>query len=257
MKNVIAVDFDGTLCENRYPDIGEPITEVIRLAKKRQREGWAIILWTCRCGKLLDEAISWCHEKGLDFDAINENIDEWKDMFGGDPRKVGATEYWDDRSVNFSKGSEQIMSLNVGAKCKCNGFLKKVSDGTYIQHIEKTESPDGREHYLLHNNEIDNKSYEESESECCGEHELLKTYYERKEREFEGVIVGKKEVIVTGWLVVDTDSDPWRGERTYIRKEPEEIVECAVVYFSQNKKRYVPFDCIKEVVKSGMFSLTI
>ena len=112
MRDAIAIDFDGTLCTNEYPEIGRPIMIVINAAKKRQADGCGLILWTCREGKLLEDAISWCRDHGLEFDAVNESLPEWKEMFVNDPRKVGATEYWDDRSVNpFRPDSEGIRSL--------------------------------------------------------------------------------------------------------------------------------------------------
>ena len=47
---VVAVDFDGTLFENKWPEIGEPNTALIEYLKKRQEQGDKLILWTCRCG---------------------------------------------------------------------------------------------------------------------------------------------------------------------------------------------------------------
>lgn len=95
---IIAVDFDGTLCEDRYPHIGEPKQNVIDEAIKRQQNGDKLILWTCREGYHLDLAIAWCKSHGITFDAINcnlpENIAQWKT----NPRKIGADEYWDDKS---------------------------------------------------------------------------------------------------------------------------------------------------------------
>jgi len=94
---VIATDFDGTLCENKWPDIGEPNEEVICYLKEQQAAGAKIILWTCRVGEQLEEAVRWCYDQGLIFDAINENLPERIAMFGTDPRKIGADEYIDDR----------------------------------------------------------------------------------------------------------------------------------------------------------------
>lgn len=103
MRKAIAVDFDGTLCDSKYPSIGAPHMEIIEAAKDRQRNGYALILWTCRDGKPLDEAVEWCKQFGLVFDAVNENLPDWKDeWFGNDPRKIGATEYWDDRSRDLN-----------------------------------------------------------------------------------------------------------------------------------------------------------
>lgn len=98
---VIAIDFDGTLCENAYPAIGAPRTRIIEAAKQRQREGTKLILWTCRTGEQLDEAVKWCTDQGLYFDAVNENLPEMIARFGGDTRKVLADEYWDDKSVDI------------------------------------------------------------------------------------------------------------------------------------------------------------
>lgn len=100
---VIAIDFDGCLCTNRYPDIGEPNWNIIKEAIDEKLNGSKLILWTCRVDSDLENAISACKEWGLEFDAINDNIQEWKDFWKNNTRKVGATEYWDDKAVR--KGS--------------------------------------------------------------------------------------------------------------------------------------------------------
>lgn len=100
MKNkIIAVDFDGTLCENKYPEIGEPRKDVIQKLIKEQQAGARVILWTCRRGAYLLAAIYWALDHGIEFDAVNENLPETVEYFGGDTRKVCADEYWDDRAV--------------------------------------------------------------------------------------------------------------------------------------------------------------
>ena len=100
MRKVIAVDFDGTLFENAWPGIGAPRVNVIAAALREQQNGAALILWTCRIGEALRAALEACEAQGLHFDAVNDSLPEWKDSFDGDPRKIGATEYWDDRAVN-------------------------------------------------------------------------------------------------------------------------------------------------------------
>lgn len=97
---VIAVDFDGCLCTNNYPLAGEPNWNVIEELKLEIAKGTKVILWTCRCGKDLDVAIRACKGWGLEFDAVNDNLKEWKKAWGNNTRKVGATEYWDDKAVN-------------------------------------------------------------------------------------------------------------------------------------------------------------
>ena len=95
---IVAVDFDGTLCRDKYPHIGEPKQEMIDLVKAYQKGGWKTVLWTCRNGDALVEAVAWCKEHGLTFDAVNTNIREVIDLFGGDTRKVFADRYIDDKN---------------------------------------------------------------------------------------------------------------------------------------------------------------
>lgn len=98
-ETIIAVDFDGTLCEDKWPKIGDMNEELILSLIWRQRHGASVILWTCREGEKLDEAVKACEAKGLYFEAINENLEHTVVYFGGNrPRKVFATEYIDDRN---------------------------------------------------------------------------------------------------------------------------------------------------------------
>lgn len=99
-KRVIAVDFDGTLCTNEWPKIGSPIWKTIAAVRKEIDGGSDIILWTMREGEMLEKAVAACRKWGIKFAAINDSTDEWKQEFGNNPRKVGATEYWDDRAYN-------------------------------------------------------------------------------------------------------------------------------------------------------------
>lgn len=101
LRKVIAIDFDGCLCKDMWPVIGEPNWDVIHFAKQKQHDGAALILWTCRCEELLDEAVEWCKEHCLIFDAINENLSERVEYYGIESRKISADEYWDDKAVHM------------------------------------------------------------------------------------------------------------------------------------------------------------
>ena len=94
---IIAVDFDGCLSLGAsYPDIGKPNTELISILIQLENLGHTTILWTCREGNELNEAIDWCARQGLCFDYVNQNV-PW---LGFDSRKVVADWYIDDRAVN-------------------------------------------------------------------------------------------------------------------------------------------------------------
>lgn len=97
---IIAIDFDGTLCESAYPGIGAPRTDIIEAAKRRKQDGAILVLWTCRKGKLLSDAVAWCKEQGIVFDAVNENIAARTAFYGSDPRKIGVDELWDDTAFH-------------------------------------------------------------------------------------------------------------------------------------------------------------
>lgn len=95
---IIAVDFDGTLCENKYPSIGEPNLELISWLRMVKNTGARIILWTCRSKKQLKEAVKWCEDQRLIFDAVNKNVKEAVKAYGGDSRKIFADTYIDDKA---------------------------------------------------------------------------------------------------------------------------------------------------------------
>ena len=98
-SKVIAVDFDGTLCTNNYPKIGIANNKLIEELTELRKNGHKLILWTCRENSLLDEAVMFCAQHGLYFDEVNNNIPERIEMYGTNPRKIGADLYIDDLSV--------------------------------------------------------------------------------------------------------------------------------------------------------------
>lgn len=102
-NRIVAVDFDGTLAVTRFPEIVEPIAETIAYCKQIKEEGATLILWTCRCGKDLEQAVEWCSAQGLEFDYINENVPENVKRWGNDSRKIWAHEYIDDKATNPKK----------------------------------------------------------------------------------------------------------------------------------------------------------
>ena len=96
---VIAVDFDGTLCESDWPNIGEAKNDVIEQLQLCRQCAIKIVLWTCREGEHLEKALKWCEEYEIKFDAVNANTAERMAYYGNDIRKIGADEYWDDKAV--------------------------------------------------------------------------------------------------------------------------------------------------------------
>lgn len=127
MERVIAIDFDGCLCENAWPDIGAPHWPVIYKALDERKNGAKLILWTCREGSSLDAAVAACRSWGLEFDAVNESLESWKVRFGNDTRKVGATEYWDDRAVKMD--GDFVYSKQAGSRQSGQRITRKRMTG--------------------------------------------------------------------------------------------------------------------------------
>ena len=117
---IIGVDFDGTLCRNAFPDIGEPNTELIGQLKEARENGDTLILNTCRCGERLQEAVDWCREQGLEFDLVNENLPALIEKYGGDCRKICCDILLDDHAVPFTFGER----LELTRRAKEDGTME-------------------------------------------------------------------------------------------------------------------------------------
>ena len=115
-----AVDFDGTLCKNKFPEIGEPNYILIEMLKELRKQGNKIILWTCRVDHWLEEAVGWCKALGLEFDEVNNNLPEKIEKWGNDTRKIYADFYLDDKAIQppglFYMGFMPVIERSRGKK---------------------------------------------------------------------------------------------------------------------------------------------
>ena len=139
---IIAVDFDGTIVEHKYPKIGKEIPFAIETLKRLQAERHTLILWSVREGELLKEAVKWCRDRGLEFYAVNSNHPE--DYYEGEddsarlsPRKLKADIFIDDRNLGGLPDWGVIYSI--------------VSEGLtfrdYYLKMTNPSSPNGRESF--------------------------------------------------------------------------------------------------------------
>lgn len=104
MERVIAIDFDGCICANDFPNVGAPDWGIISNALSAQAKGASLILWTGREGELLQQAVAACKEWGLHFDAVNDSIEVHTEDSDNPTVRVGATEYWNAKTaaIRFS-----------------------------------------------------------------------------------------------------------------------------------------------------------
>ena len=103
---IFAVDFDGVIVTDEYPNIGNPNKHAIDKLKIFKEHGDIIILWTCRVGEKLEEAIEWCKKNGIEFDYVNENVPYYVNLYGSDSRKIFADYYIDDKNASFVEKPE-------------------------------------------------------------------------------------------------------------------------------------------------------
>lgn len=97
---IIAVDFDGTIVEHEYPKIGKEKIFATETLRQLINDGHRLILWTVREGELLDEAVDWCRQRGVEFYAVNKDFPEENisknEQFS---RKIKADVWIDDLNI--------------------------------------------------------------------------------------------------------------------------------------------------------------
>lgn len=128
----IAVDFDGTIVEHRYPEIGEErpfATETLRMLIKDHHR---LILWSVREGKLLQDAVDWCHERGVDFWAVNRDYpEEEREKNNHFSRKIKADYFIDDRNVGGLPDWGQIYRMISEHKSYAQVIRESMDQAAY------------------------------------------------------------------------------------------------------------------------------
>lgn len=107
---VIAIDFDGTIVEHRYPFIGRIRPFAFETMETFQIKGHRLILWSHRAGQKLEEAVTFCRNHGIEFYAVNKNYPEevWDEY---DSRKILADIYIDDRNLGGIPAWGEIFNI--------------------------------------------------------------------------------------------------------------------------------------------------
>ena len=109
---IIAVDFDGTIVTHEYPNIGEELPFATETLRMLIRDHHRVILWSVREGKLLQDAIDWCRERGVEFYAVNRDYpEEEKEKNNHYSRKLKADYFIDDRGIGGLPDWGQIYQI--------------------------------------------------------------------------------------------------------------------------------------------------
>lgn len=125
-SKIIAIDFDGTIVDDAYPKIGKPKLFAFETLKQFQKDGHRLILWTYRYGEKLIEAIEFCENNGIVFDAINNNFHGEEFDINTQSRKIHADIFVDDRNVGgFLGWGEIYISIKEGRNFILNDTKKE------------------------------------------------------------------------------------------------------------------------------------
>lgn len=133
----IAVDFDGTIVSHRYPEIGREIPFAVDTLKMLAREGHRLILWSVREGHLLDEAVAWCRERGLEFYAVNKDYPEEERSHDNFSRKLKVDLFIDDRNVGGLPDWGLIYRMVKEQKSYRDVLLEELNTNTTPQKTRK------------------------------------------------------------------------------------------------------------------------
>ncbi len=106
----IAIDFDGTIVEHAYPDIGKEKLFAFQTLKELEKKGARLILWTFRTGKELDEALEYCRRNGIEFYSVNKNYPE-EIPDDNVSRKIDADIYIDDKNIGGFPGWSEVWQV--------------------------------------------------------------------------------------------------------------------------------------------------
>ena len=106
----IAVDFDGTIVDHEYPEIGKEKLFAFQTLKELEKLGARLILWTFRTGKELDEAIEYCRMNGIEFYAVNKNYPE-EIVDDTTSRKINVDIYIDDKNIGGFPGWSGVWQI--------------------------------------------------------------------------------------------------------------------------------------------------
>ena len=113
---IIAVDFDGVIVEDKFPDIGEPDTRLVDLLNQAYNRGHSVILWTSRVDDKLEAAVETCKKIGLSLTAVNNGDPNNLSQYGTNPRKIYADMYLDDRALGYSRYKTYITLSQIITK---------------------------------------------------------------------------------------------------------------------------------------------
>ena len=133
----IAVDFDGTIVTHAYPKIGDPIPNATSVLRQLIRDGHKLILWSVREGQLLQEAVDYCKEHGVEFYAVNRDYPEELGTDKTFSRKIKADVFIDDRNIGGRLDWELVYKMISEGRPLISPYSNAILDNKQEEMMEK------------------------------------------------------------------------------------------------------------------------
>jgi len=128
----IAVDFDGTIVEHQYPEIGKEKLFAFRTLRELEKKGARLILWTFRTGKELEDAVEYCRQNGIEFYAVNRNYPE--EVYDSSiSRKIDADIYIDDKNIGGFPGWSEVWQMIFPFEAEQKEAERRLASGRFTK----------------------------------------------------------------------------------------------------------------------------
>ena len=140
----IAVDFDGTIVEHMYPEIGKEKLFAFQTLKELEKKGARLILWTFRTGKELEEAVEYCRKNGIEFYAVNKNYPE-EILDESVSRKIDADIYIDDKNIGGFPGWSEVWQIIFPFELEMKEAEKRITSArknVFKRFLSRIFTPD-------------------------------------------------------------------------------------------------------------------
>lgn len=125
-SKIIAIDFDGTIVEDKYPKIGKPMIFAFETLKRLETDGHRLVLWTYRHGSKLSEAVDFCADHGIEFYSVNSSFQGEEYDVKTQSRKINADIFVDDRNVGGFIGWGEVYQKISGKSPSNEEFSKSI-----------------------------------------------------------------------------------------------------------------------------------
>jgi hydroxymethylpyrimidine pyrophosphatase-like HAD family hydrolase len=168
---VLGIDFDGTIVEEAFPNIGAIKPKTVELMQEAMDKGHLVIVWTARSMKAESDAIDFLNDNNIPYHYVNENPEDPYYIRGEQGRKIFCDYYLDDRAVNIKDidklfeviKMEEIVKARLLAnitllEAGCEDEAKTFKKDSIVEVVREVRSENGYKQYLIYSEELNDST---------------------------------------------------------------------------------------------------